>query len=379
MHRYDAAGYINENSEIYASRGMEVTTGRQQGFTASVGNSKVTVSLPPAFDPVRDKWLLWKPQVQDYFVMVGLPGILDPVEGLKFSLQANRIALGTIKAICPPHDAAHISTCGVKFAFKAWQMLESAYGSRSELDLQKMLSEFEVAKQQSNETIRAWTIRLDRMVTELNLLASLAAKENSTTLDSSVTSDVKAVSEMSHKYRLLNVRVEDQPHAAFIAALRTEIYTLHVKEVEARLITYEQGKDIQNALNGSHASGPSPLFTYGVGDRGGYGRAPPRGVGCGYGRGPRPIAGRGADHRAVSGRATDNRICYACGGAGHNFRKCVTARTPEGRQRLRAQGIDWNPAEFRPVTQPSTNRGAGAGRAAGRVEKRPQATQGELI
>jgi hypothetical protein len=66
----------------------------------------VTVSLPPVFDPVKDKWLLWKPQVQDYFVMVCLPGVLDPVEGLKLSIQANRIALGTLKAICPAQDAA---------------------------------------------------------------------------------------------------------------------------------------------------------------------------------------------------------------------------------------------------------------------------------
>jgi hypothetical protein len=59
MHRFDAAGYINEHDEIYGSRygGMEGTTGRQQGLTASVGNSKVTSSLPPAFDPAKDKWL----------------------------------------------------------------------------------------------------------------------------------------------------------------------------------------------------------------------------------------------------------------------------------------------------------------------------------
>jgi hypothetical protein len=184
----------------------QVTTGRQQGFTASLGDSKVTVSLPPVFDPVKDKWLLWKPQVQDYFVMVGLPDILDPVEGLNLSLQANRIALGTIKALCPSQDAAYISTCGVKFAYQAWQILQSSYGSRSELDLQKMLTEFEVAKQQSNETIRAWTIRLDRIVNELNLLASLAAEENLVTLN---TTNAKVVSDMSHKSRLLNVRVED--------------------------------------------------------------------------------------------------------------------------------------------------------------------------
>jgi hypothetical protein len=137
-----------------------------------------------------------------------------------------------------------------------------------------LLTELEVAKQGSNEAIRAWTIRLDRMVTEFNLLATVAAKENFTTLDSSDTSDVKALGEMSHKNRLLNVRVEDQPHAAFIAALRTETNTLHVKEVEARLITYKQGKEIQNAFNDFTASGASTFFTYGAGGRGGCGRAP---------------------------------------------------------------------------------------------------------
>jgi hypothetical protein len=111
MGGYDADRHIAETEAAYADRGVEipqVMTGRQQGFTASIGTSKVTVSLPPVFDPVKDKWLLWKPQVQDYFVMVGLPGVLDPVQGFKLSLQANRIALGTLKAICPPQDAAHI-------------------------------------------------------------------------------------------------------------------------------------------------------------------------------------------------------------------------------------------------------------------------------
>jgi hypothetical protein len=68
-------------------------------------------------------------------VHVGLPGILDPVEGSKMSLQENRKALGTLKAICPSQDAAYISTCGVKFGSKAWQILQSPCGSRSELDV----------------------------------------------------------------------------------------------------------------------------------------------------------------------------------------------------------------------------------------------------
>jgi hypothetical protein len=81
-----------------------------------------------------------------------------------------------------------------------------------------MLTEFEVAQQQPHETIRAWTIRLERVVNEFNLLAGLATEENLVTLN---TTNTKVVSDMSHKYRLLNVRVEDQPHAAFIAALLT--------------------------------------------------------------------------------------------------------------------------------------------------------------
>jgi hypothetical protein len=365
MDRYDANRFIDAQENMYGGGGMElpqVTTGRQHGYTATVGTSKVTVSLPPAFDPVKDKWLLWKPQVQDYFVMVGLPGILDQVEGHTFGLQANRIALGTLKAICPSQDAAHISTTCVKFAYKAWQILEAAYGSRSELDLQKMLTEFEVAKQAQNETIRSWTIRLDRMVTELNLLASLAAQENLVTLNSSNT---KAVSDMSHKYRLLNVRVEDQPHAAFIAALRTEIYTLDVKEVEARLITYEQGKEIQNALNRS--ADTSTFFTYGVGGR--------RGA---FGRGP----GRGASSGA--GRGADSRVCFACGGNGHNYRRCATSSTPEGRRRLLAKGIDFNPDAPEASRGNGRGRGSGRGFGSGRVPRvdrgdyRRQAQEGEL-
>jgi hypothetical protein len=67
---------------------------------------------------------------------------------------------------------------------------------------------------------------------------------------------------------------------------------------------------------------------------------------------------------------------------GHNFRKCATLRTPEGRQRLLAKGIDWKPIQmraesFKPV-QPGAGRGSAHGRSAGRVEKRPQAHECEL-
>jgi hypothetical protein len=55
-----------------------------------------------------------------------------------------------------------MSSLQLKCAYQAWEELEKAYGSRSELDMQQKMYEFESASQRHNETIREWNIRLER-------------------------------------------------------------------------------------------------------------------------------------------------------------------------------------------------------------------------
>jgi hypothetical protein len=105
---------------------------------------------------------------------------------------------------------------------------------------QKMY-EFLYAAQRPNESIREWTMTLERQVTELNVMAKEAAKLNIAGYNE--TRDV-AVHASSHKLRLLNVRIEEQSQEAFMATLRVKLQKISVSEVESALISYVMSHNI---------------------------------------------------------------------------------------------------------------------------------------
>jgi hypothetical protein len=72
-------------------------------------------------------------------------------------------------------------------------------------------------------------------------MAKEAAKLNIAGYDE--THDI-AVYASSHNFRLLNVRIEDQPQEAIMAALRVQLHELSVTEVAIALINYEQGRKV---------------------------------------------------------------------------------------------------------------------------------------
>jgi hypothetical protein len=248
--------------EAGTSSGPSMHTGTNFGHTATVGNSKFNVAMPQKFNPVEIPWMLWRPQVVSYFEMIGLEGILEEVKGQEYTLQVNRYAIGTLQQISPSQDAAWMSTLRLRFAYEAWDQLKKAYGSRTELDMQKKLFEFESASQRENETVREWTIRLERQVTELNVSAKEAAKEN--VMGYNEHRDT-AVYESTHKFRLLNVRIDNQSHEAFIATLRCQIFSMKVQDVETTLITHEQGRDVQRAINSAAGGVSTTMFPMSAG------------------------------------------------------------------------------------------------------------------
>jgi hypothetical protein len=225
---------------------------------------------------------------------------LEKVKGQKYSLQVNRYAIATMQQISPPQDAAWMSTLRLEFAYQAWSQLTKAYGSHAELDMQRKLFEFESASQRENESVRDWTIRLDRQVTELNVLSKEAAKDN--VMGYNALRDT-AVYESTHKFRLLNVRIDNQSHEAFVATLRCQIFGMSIKEVETALITYEQGRDVQRAMNSAAGGASTSLFN---------------------------VATESGDRRFT---------CYACNGEGHSWKSCPATSTPEGAARLMAKSI----------------------------------------
>jgi hypothetical protein len=78
------------------------------------------------------------------------------------------------------------------------------------------------------------------------------------------------VYESTHKFRLLNVRIEGAAHDTFIAELRTRVYQMSVYQVQAALIAYEQGRLLQQALLRA-AGGSNTYQTNPYGGRGGRG------------------------------------------------------------------------------------------------------------
>jgi hypothetical protein len=219
--------------------GPVMTTGNDFGMTAMLGSAKINVALPSKFDPEKGTWMLWKPQVLSCFEMIGLEGILHPVKGVTFSRRENRFVIDALSSIVLDIDRQRISTLQVKWAHQGWVQLEKAYGSSAEMDMQKKLFEFDCARQSEIASIREWAIRLKRQVKELNVMAQEAARENR--LGFNKHRDT-AVYESTHKFRLLNVRIDDAAHGTFIAELRTRVYQMSVRQVEAALITYEQGR-----------------------------------------------------------------------------------------------------------------------------------------
>jgi hypothetical protein len=112
-----------------------------------------------------------------------------------------------------------------------------------------------------------------------------------------------AVYESTHTFRLLIVRIYNQSHEAFITTLRCRTSSMDVKEVETALITYEQGRDVQRALNSAAGGLSTCMFPMNAG-----------------------MAGR-------------KLLRFACDGQGHHWKTFRATYTPEGMARLRARNI----------------------------------------
>jgi hypothetical protein len=137
---HEAAAMARERVNDREPRTHCMSTGKDFGMTAVLGDEKFKVALPPKFNPDKDAWMLWKPQVFGYFDMINLEGIFDPIEGRKQSLQVNKGAkylIGALQQMSPQSDAAWMSSLHLKWGYQSGEQLDKAYGSRAELDLQQ--------------------------------------------------------------------------------------------------------------------------------------------------------------------------------------------------------------------------------------------------
>jgi hypothetical protein len=116
------------------------------------------------------------------------------------------------------------------------------------------------------------------------------------------------VYESAHKMRLLNIRVDHHAQEAHMASLRVQLSTISVKKLEAELISYEQGRDIQRSL--TDGAGSSQMW-----------------------------------HTRTQGNSQP-LMCYACGGVGHGWQCCRETLTQQGMDRLLSHNIRVGP-EFK--------------------------------
>ncbi len=302
------------------------------GLNATLGNIKFTVPMPEKFDPKVMSWLLWKPRIMDYFTTIQMEGVLDPNLVEVFTRQEHKYVIAALQSVSPDEAAAWMSTLRCEYAHEAFAQLERKYGSRSDLDMQRKLHEFGSATQADGETVRDWVIRLERQVTELNLMSREAGKMNVAGYNES--HDI-AVTDATHKFRLLNVRSDNQAHEAFMATLRINLQNMTVQQVEEQLISHEQGRDIQRQLTSAGASSSQALWQTNT---------------------EQPVC---------------TTKCNACGNYGHTWAACRVAGTPEGRARISSMGYrvpdNFVPRKLLPGESyhgraPNAGRGYGRGR-----------------
>jgi hypothetical protein len=137
------------------------------------------------------------------------------------------------------------------------------------------------------------------MVVELNLMAKEAAKLS---VGGYNQHRYVAVYESAHTMRLLNIRVDDHAQEAHMASLRVQLSRISVKKLEAELISYEQGRDIQRSL--THGAGSSSQMW----------------------------------HTRTHGNSQP-LMCYACHGVGHSWQCCRETLTQKGRDKLLSHNI----------------------------------------
>jgi hypothetical protein len=107
---------------------------------------------------------------------------------------------------------------------------EPAYAPRAELELQANILDLENIAQSETESIREWTLRLRRLVLEVQAMQG-----------------EHVVTPTSHKLKLLRIRPipgQENGFSAFIGDLRNSLH-LTVEEVESKLPAYEDGIQMQ--------------------------------------------------------------------------------------------------------------------------------------
>jgi hypothetical protein len=205
------------------------------GATITEPNARFTISYPPRFKPHETNWFLWVPQVERFFIRVKLdPTILSKAYAHLFTAEQHANALSIITEIAPERESQWFARLNFTHAHSAWDELTRAYAPRAELELQAKIEDLENISQSETESIRDWTLRLRRLVLEVQAMHG-----------------EHVVTPTAHKLKLLRIRPipgQEDGFSAFIGDLRQSLHLKTVEEIETKLTAYEDGIQMQARL-----------------------------------------------------------------------------------------------------------------------------------
>lgn len=279
---------------MVAASGVDVTPGGQR-LTIGVNESgtKMNVSLPAKFNPLKHQWSVWSLQVQRVLTVMKVVDILDPAKRAIFEDSTRQMIISLLHEVMSDTDSNMFVTMRCQYPDEIWTALQRKYKSKDDFRKNELHRKFHSMRQFQDETVSAWVVRLSTVKTELQSLSGR-----------------NSVPDISHKIALVDrtlpsltpgqTQVE---HSTFFAELRQQMETLTITAIEDRLIQRADAFREQLEVARGHAGRDAPL------------NALKPGIGYGRGRSGNPAA-------AAAAPADANSICHRCLLPGHKSPNC---------------------------------------------------------
>lgn len=295
---------------IVAATGVDVTSARQR-MTIGVNESgtKMSVSLPAKFDPLKHQWSVWALQVLRVLSVMKLQDTLDAVHRAKFEASTHQMVVSLLHEIIPEVDSNMFVSMRCEYPDVIWTALKRKYKSKDDFRKSELHRQFHSMRQLPDETVSAWVVRLGTVKSELQALSG----------------NVDVVPELTHKIALVDKTMpsltpgqSQADHATFFAELRQNLEALSITQLEDRLIQRADAFREHLEVTRGHAGFDAAMNYAGPGR--GRGRGQP------FGRGRGGNAGAGPSNPAAT-----RVICTRCLGD-HKSPQCPGSKEPEFKQ-----------------------------------------------
>ena len=230
----------------------EVNVGGARNFTLPMGSNngpKMQVSMPARYDPKKDNWIVWSNQVKRVMRIMGIAEASDPSARSRLSDQIRETAVTFLHEIMPKADSNLFVTRESVFPDEMWSAMERPYKSKDDFRRHATHRHFHTMKQESNEPVAQWIVRLSTVKSELAALG----------IDIPTTDHKLAL--IDRTLPTLSPGLGSLDHSAFFAELRQLSGSMTVQELEDRLISKAEAMREQLTVAGARA-GVSNTLTF---------------------------------------------------------------------------------------------------------------------